>query len=329
MPPRPRNIDDSRSEASSTVANQKEKALLGPTGSSGITKARRTAAANAHGGASGQSSKAAATSAITATTTTTTTTITTAAAAAATSSSTATEKDPSLPKTDWNTVPASILRTYRVAYRLPVPSTLNHPHADLTYKSSRVALRAPSAVQARRKLREQKHQRRNANPSLNAAQTNGMGTSTSTTTGKNSNNNSKSSSKDKDRDRERKEGGNAYATNNNNTNDSTAAAAHDRSSEQASSTLSASTTSSSTFLGRREPASHLANAVRKHFNAQQLSEADTIARFIYVVQQNGRTVRTEGSGGDGTGSWMGSHGRQVRRIDGPGGEVGFRLRFRP
>jgi len=69
--------------------------------------------------------------------------------------------------------------------------------------------------------------------------------------------------------------------------------------------------------------------VRKHFNAQQLSEADTIARFTYVVQQAGRPVWTEGCEGDSTGFWMGSHGREVRKADGPGGEVGFRLRFRP
>lgn len=216
-------------------------------------------------------------------------------------------------QTDWNTVPTSILRTYQVAHRLPVPSTLNHPHADLTYTSSPVALRAPSAVQARRKMREQKHQRRNLN--LQQAQTNG----TSTSTGKNSN----SKSKEKDKAKEASAGGGG-ANANLNSNES----APDHSSEQAS-TLSSSATSSSTFLGPREPVSQLANSVRKHFNAQQLSEADTIARFIYVVQQNGRTVRTEGSGGDGTGFWMGSHGRQARRIDGPGGEVGFRLRFRP
>jgi hypothetical protein len=84
-----------------------------------------------------------------------------------------------------------------------------------------------------------------------------------------------------------------------------------------------------TYLGPREPPSHLATSVRKHFNAQQLHEAETIARFIYVVQQGGQRVWTEGCEGDGTGYWMGSHGRQVRKIDAPGGEAGFSLRFRP
>ncbi|KAK6383626.1 hypothetical protein LTS17_002918 [Exophiala oligosperma] len=307
MPPRARNVDDSRSETSSTVTNQKEKALLGPhtTSSSGVSKSRRTAA-NAHG-AGGSSNKAAAANSGA------------AAAATATSSSAApvgTEKDGNLPKTDWNTVPTSILRTYRVAHRLSVPSTLNHPHADLTYNSSSVALRAPSAVQARRRLREQKHRRRQSNLQR---QTNG------TTSGKNGGGGGGGS---KGTERGGKDG--VVATSSSSGGNETAVPDH-TSEEQASTSSgsAAAASTSTTFLGPREPPSHLANSVRKHFNAQQLSEADTVARFIYVVQQNGRTVRTEGSGGDGTGYWMGSHGRQVRRVDGPGGEVGFRLRFRP
>jgi len=279
MPPaRPRNIDDSRSDASSTVTNQKEKSLLGATSGSGTSKGKRTAS-NLHG--PGGSSKAA--------------TNGSAAAAGLTSTAAAdTERDPSLPRTEWTTMPTSILRTYRIAHRLPVPAAFNHGHAELTYTSSELALRAPSAVQARRKLRDQKHQRRK----LQQAQTNGTG----------------KSSKSKDKGKERSSVAQSIE-------------APDQNSEQAS-TLSSATTSS-TYLGRREPATHLANSIRKHFNAQQLSEADTIARFIYVVQQHGKSVATEGSAGDGTGSWMGSHGRQVRKIDGPGGEVGFRLRFRP
>ena len=81
-------------------------------------------------------------------------------------------------------------------------------------------------------------------------------------------------------------------------------------------------------IARQTPAS-LANAVRKHFNAQQLNEAETIAKFLYVVRDNGSRAspRTAGSGGDGHGWTMGSQGREVRK--GEGGEVGFRLRFRP
>lgn len=79
----------------------------------------------------------------------------------------------------------------------------------------------------------------------------------------------------------------------------------------------------------RQNPQYLAAAVRKHFNAQQLNEAETISRFIYVAR-NSRTrdhVNTEGSAGDGHGYIMGSHGREVRR--GEGGEPGFRLRFTP
>ncbi|KIV84302.1 hypothetical protein PV11_00090 [Exophiala sideris] len=273
MPPaRPRNLDDSRSDASSIVTNLKDKSLLGPTSGSGVSKNKRpapnTSAANG-------STKA----------------VLNGSAPAGVEA----ERDPNLPRTDWATMPVPFLRTYRIAHRLSVASAFNHPHAELTYTSSDLALRTPSAVYARRKLHEQKQQRRK----LQQTQQNGS-------------KNTKSKDKSKD-----------------NVPTSTSVAqsveAHDHNSELGVD----APTATSTYLGRREPASHLVNAVRKHFNAQQLSEADTIARFIYVVQQNGKTVRTEGSAGDGRGYWMGSHGRQIRKIDGPGGEVGFRLRFRP
>lgn len=43
MAPRARNLDDSRSETSSTITNQKEKAILGPTSVSGVNKGKRVA----------------------------------------------------------------------------------------------------------------------------------------------------------------------------------------------------------------------------------------------------------------------------------------------
>lgn len=202
----------------------------------------------------------------------------------------------------------SILRTYRIAHRLSVPSAYNHPHAELTYTSSDIALRAPSIVQARRKLREQRHQERKL---VVQAQRNGA------TTVKNA----KTKEKEKDKSRT------TQADPPSSTGPLMAKPTEppDHGSQQAQ----PSSASPTLFVGPREPPSQLATAVRKHFNAQQLSEADTIARFIYVVQQNGRGVRTEGSSGDGTGYFIGSHGREVRKLDGPGGEVGFRLRFRP
>lgn len=77
----------------------------------------------------------------------------------------------------------------------------------------------------------------------------------------------------------------------------------------------------------RQNPQHLAAAVRKHFNAQQLNEGETISRFIYVARNSASRdhVNTEGSAGDGHGYIMGSHGREVRR--GQGGEPGFRMRF--
>lgn len=52
MPPaRPRILDDSRSETSSTVTNQKDKFVLGAAGGLGVSKAKRQAAnANGHNG---------------------------------------------------------------------------------------------------------------------------------------------------------------------------------------------------------------------------------------------------------------------------------------
>lgn len=181
----------------------------------------------------------------------------------------------------------------------------------MTFSSSKIALRAPSVVAYRRKLRDQKHQRRKLRQTQQA---NGAAKSTTTST----------KSKDKEKGKLKDP---SHTEKPSSTNPSIAQSIEPL--DQEVSPSSPSTASTTTNLSRREPASHLATAVRKHFNAQQLNEPDMIARFIYVVQQNGRAVRTEGSGGDGSGSWMGSHGRAVRRLDGPGGEVGFRLRFRP
>ena len=208
-----------------------------------------------------------------------------------------------------------ILRTYRIAHRLRVPAAFTHPHADVTYKSSDIAKRAPSVVYYRRKLHERQLQKRKLRQTQ--PQTNGTSKANGTRP--------KEKSKAKDT---------TYRPWNTSLSIAQSIEPPDPShslSEQDHSSISSTTLS--TYLGPRLPASHLAAAVRKHFNAQQLvgGEADTIARFIYVVQQNAssRQVRTEGSEGDGSGFWMGGNGREQRRVDGPGGEVGFRLRFRP
>ena len=208
----------------------------------------------------------------------------------------------------------SLLHTYRTAYRLPTQSSHTHPHADLIYKSSPTALRAPSAVAARRKLRDLKHQRRKAtNP-----------TTTATT---------KAKSKDKDKDTDTSSNSDRLLKPQSIANQQNAEAAEvpSASPDPSSSTADppAPPPIAPEYIGLQSPAS-LATAVRKHFNAQQLNEAETVARFIYVAKQSRSSrgsVRTEGSAGDGAGSWIGSQGREVRR--GEGGEVGFRLRFRP
>ncbi|KIW86867.1 uncharacterized protein Z519_12488 [Cladophialophora bantiana CBS 173.52] len=330
MPPaRGRNVDDSRSETSSTITNQKEKSTLGPASGSGVSKAKRFASGLNVPGAGNKAPVYG----------------NGAAPPSATPAVTEGDKDPSLPrvcrstssgigssqggtksmtnnaislqKTEWATMSVPILRSYRTAHRLHVPAAFNYPHAEVTYKSCELALRAPSAVYYRRKQREQHLQRRKHRQSQ---QTNG--------TCKNN--------KPKDRDKEK---GKSKETSNTHKASCISPSiaqvveppdplpSNQGQGQHAPSSPSSSTTS--IYLGPREPASNLANVVRKHFNAQQLSEADTIARFIYVVQQNGRQVWTEGSEGDGSGYWMGSQGRAVRRIDGPGGDVGFRLRFRP
>jgi hypothetical protein len=212
-------------------------------------------------------------------------------------------------------MPVPILRTYRIAHRLPVPAAFNHPHADLAYKLSDIGKRAPSAVYYRRKLHEQHLQRRKARQ---GQQANGTGKT----------NGSKAKQKGKSKDTSMAEGPSSTSL-------PIAQSIEPPDPSHPPSERDASSISStlSTYLGPHQPASNLASAVRKHFNAQQLvgGEADTIARFIYVVQHNGSSqqVRTEGSEGDGSGNWMGSNGREQRKVDGPGGEVGFRLRFRP
>lgn len=205
------------------------------------------------------------------------------------------------------------LLSYRTAYQIPTASCYFHPHADIIYNSSQTALRAPSAVAARRRMHEFRQQQRNASKNGSAA---GKKKAKATT--------------------------------------STAKTASDESTTKASNGMLAAVAeqgstdspapSHASLAGTQQPPNYplpppeqitrqtpaaLAQTLRKHFNAQQLNEMDTVAKFLYVVKDNNTRagVRTEGSAGDGTGWSMGSQGRAVRR--GEGGEVGFRLRFRP
>jgi hypothetical protein len=107
-------------------------------------------------------------------------------------------------------------------------------------------------------------------------------------------------------------------------------------------TLSRVAPSINVSTGAEGKATHfqLASAVRRHFNSQQVSEGDVIAKFVYVVRHSGSAAKAGGTGAVGiSGSkiigigaaeadagWeIGSSGRfEDRRRD-----IGFRLRFRP
>lgn len=213
----------------------------------------------------------------------------------------------------------SHLHTYRTAFRLPTQSSYTHSHADLIFKQSQTALRSPSAVLARGRLRDLKHQRRKA-------------TQIATTTTK-----SHRKDKGKEHDKETDTSSNSdrllKPLSTSNQRDGDGGEAHTAVSPDPSSSTAneqpAAPPIAPEHIGKQSPTS-LATAVRKHFNAQQLNEAEVVARFMYVAKQSKGsrgTVRSEGSAGDGHGWWIGSQGREVRR--GEGGEVGFRLRFRP
>jgi hypothetical protein len=98
----------------------------------------------------------------------------------------------------------------------------------------------------------------------------------------------------------------------------------------------------STSIGAEGKATHpqLASTIRRHFNSQQVSEGEVIARFVYVVRHSGSAAKAGGTGAVGingskiigvsaseadAGWEIGSSGREEdRRRD-----IGFRMRFRP
>jgi hypothetical protein len=211
------------------------------------------------------------------------------------------DTDPNLPRTNWTSFPTPVLHAYAFTHRLPIPAPYTHPHAELLYKSSEVALRSPSQVAARRKLHDLKAARRR-DSTVGSSLLKG-----------------KETLKERERSSERlKQVGE-------NSNSVTAVPAP---------------TSSATSTQRQAPAS-LALAVRRHFNSAQVNEGDAIARFLYVVRHGGHgdgDIRLIGGDGDGKGRVIGSAGRAVDRglgisgdgkQGGGGCDLGFRLRFRP
>jgi hypothetical protein len=102
----------------------------------------------------------------------------------------------------------------------------------------------------------------------------------------------------------------------------------------------ASGTSTSTGAEGKATHSQLASTIRRHFNSQQVSEGDVIAKFVYVVRHSASAAKAGGTGAVGingskiigvsasevdAGWEIGSSGREEdKRRD-----IGFRLRFRP
>lgn len=212
------------------------------------------------------------------------------------------DTDPNLPRTTWTSFPTPVLYAYAYTHKLPTPTPYTHPHAELLYKSSNTALRSPSQVAARRKLRDIKAARRRDS-------TVGTGLLKG-----------KESIKERERSSERlKQAGD-------NSNGVSAMPAPTR----------------SVTSGQRQSPASLALTVRRHFNSAQVNEGDAIARFLYVVRHGGHgdgDVSLIGGDGDGKGRVIGGAGRAVDRglgissgdgSQGGGGcDLGFRLRFRP
>lgn len=224
---------------------------------------------------------------------------------------------------DWTTFPAFALHNYRSAYRLQIPSSYTNNQAELLYKSCDLALRAPSQVLARRKAYDLKlYKRRQAQQASNSrSQLNGVSKSRSTK--------SKEKRK-KEPDSTKPERANTRLalreppspTSNSHSNPANSNA--DAASNPPESVVSTSRKSPtveteeqnhaqepdqpqdqqvlsipatlnqhnplSTVLGST-PANSLQTSIRKHFNAQHLNEAETIARFTYVVRQQGSDVQ--------------------------------------
>jgi Sin3 binding region of histone deacetylase complex subunit SAP30 len=104
--------------------------------------------------------------------------------------------------------------------------------------------------------------------------------------------------------------------------------------------LAASGTSTSIGAEGKATHSQLASTIRRHFNSQQVSEGEVIAKFVYVVRHSGSAAKAGGTGAVGingskiigvsaseadAGWEIGSSGREEdRRRD-----IGFRLRFKP
>ena len=224
-------------------------------------------------------------------------------------------------------MPVHHLHSYRSAYRLQIPPSFTQSHADLLYKSCDLATRAPSQVLAKKKAHDLKiYRRKQAQLNSNTrAATNGVsrGTRGSRTRDKDKDSNTDTASRD---GRRKNNNGKEKDTSNDPstqlvvevppspTSHPSIQDSHSNSADNVSGisrltpiehrqpddaqedlyTISASLNQSNpelTILESQSPA-FLATSIRKHFNAQQLNESETIARFTYVVRQQGSNTHS-------------------------------------
>lgn len=201
------------------------------------------------------------------------------------------------------------LQNYRSTYRLQIPSAYTRPHAELLYNSCDIALRAPSKVLARRKAQDLRtHQKRQAQQNQDArAHTNGISKSSKVGRAKDKD---KKSSKSKDRVDTPNDsvaghdslGAPPSPTSHPSQQESNSISAENASRSSRTASEEASDQQTYTIpltLNQLDPeatiigstsANSLFTSIRKHFNAQQLNEAETIARFSYVIRQQGSPI---------------------------------------
>lgn len=192
---------------------------------------------------------------------------------------------------------------------MQIPSAYTQPHADLLYKSCELALRAPSQVVARKKAHDLK-QYRKQQAQQRRVQTNGISKSKSTRSKENRRSNTRKKEAAREGDGSLQPPIEEPPSPNSNShpslqdagsNPSDAASRksptisidnEDTANAEDSNSVPLSLNQANpeaTTIGSLSPAS-LATSVRKHFNAQQLNEAETIARFTYVSRQQGSSL---------------------------------------
>lgn len=201
------------------------------------------------------------------------------------------------------------LQSYRSTYRLQIPSAYTRPHAELLYNSCDLALRAPSRVLARRKAQDLKiFQKRQAQQSQdNRAHLNGVSKSSKTSRVRDKDKKSSKTREKVDTTNESAAGHDSLGAPPSPTSHPSQQESNSNSAENASRssrTASEETSDEQTYtippsLNQLNPeatiigstsANTLYTSIRKHFNAQQLNEADTIARFSYVIRQQGSSI---------------------------------------